>query len=320
MPRGPSTVIAALLATSLLAAASPSLEAQLRRSPAIQPVAEVRAGELLLGVGGGWADDESFPLSGLAGDVLTPAALTLAFGLADRVVLELRWDAWRMLEIERRGPSGVPLDPGVEDGRTADVGDARLGVLFAPVGRRQGPALGGRVEVKLPNTSEEKGIGPNTTDVRLSVLGSLGLRRWRATADLGVAILESPLERFAQNDVAVYAAELLYRPTGRLRLALGVDGRASTRGRVPLGTEDRGIVTLGAEVTAGGWLVDVAAAAGYAGTSPAWALEAGLARRAGGRRTARPRVGASRGRGREPRRPRARSGRQTRRYMEDDGP
>lgn len=225
-----------------------------------------------------------FPLSGLEGDLLVPARATLAFGLADRVVLELRWDAWRILEIDRRTESAVPLDPGVEDGRTADVGDARFGVLFAPLDGASGAALGGRIEVKLPNTSEKKGIGPNTTDLRLSILGSLGTRRWRLTADVGVGILEAPLEAFEQNDVAAYAAELLVRPSGRVRISLGADGWASTRGRVPLGTEDRGEAGAGVELGLGPWLLDARLAAGYAGTSPDWTLEAGVGRLLGPRR------------------------------------
>lgn len=250
----------------------------------MQPVAEVRTGELLLGVGLAYGAAAVFPLSGLTGDLLSVARTTVAFGLGPRILVEVRGSAYEVLRIRERGPSAVPLEPDVEDGTTSDHGDFRIGVLFAPLGSARGLAAGARLEVKLPNSDEGKGIGTNTTDFRGSLLGSLGAGRWRLTADMGVGILEAPLQTFEQNDVVVYSAELLYRlPGGRGRLAAGVDGRASTRGRVPLGTEDLGEVQLGGEYRLGGWLLDASLTAGYAGNSPDWGVRTGLARRLGGK-------------------------------------
>ncbi len=107
------------------------------------------------------------------------------------------------------------------------------------------------------------------------MLGSFGSRRWRATASLGVGILEAPLENFEQNDVFVYSSEVLYRAGSWIRLALGVDGRTSTRGRVPRGTEDLGEVVLGADLRLGLWLLDSAITAGIAADSPDWGFRLG---------------------------------------------
>lgn len=257
----------------------PTVEAQLRRDPAVQPVAEAARGELLAGVGVSYAADAGFPLSGLAGDVAAPAGLTLAYAPAAGVVLEVRGDLHRILSIEERGTSHVPLDEDVDDGTTADRGDFRVGVLARLAGRREGASAGLRLEVRLPNSDEGKGIGTNTTDFRAGILGSWGGGPWRLTGDVGVAILEAPLESFEQNDVLAYSGELLYRSRGGpLRLALSVDGRASTRDVVPVGTGDLGEARAGAELLAGAWRVDGAFSVGYAGSSPAWGLTAGVAR------------------------------------------
>ncbi|MFQ5889482.1 MAG: hypothetical protein ACE5JR_05465 [Gemmatimonadota bacterium] len=256
--------------------------AQLRRAPTVQPVAEVSRGDLLVGGGSGYAADAEFPLSALAGDLVSVARLTVAYGLASRVLVMLEGDVYRVLTVQRAGLPAIPLDPGVADGTSGDVGDFRIGTLFSPIGGREGLSGGLRMEVKLPNSDETKGIGTNTTDFRFGVLGSYGVRRLRVTADVGVGILEAPLESFEQNDVLMYSGEILLRiAAGRGRLALGVDGRASTRDRVPLGTEDLGELRFGADYRAGGWLLDAHLSLGYAGTSPDWGVSAGVARLAG---------------------------------------
>ncbi len=243
---------ALLLATPWPAAA------QLRRDPSVQPIAEARAGDLLIGLGASYGAP------------------------AEALVIELRGDLQNVLHISGRDSSHVDLQDGVADGTTNDFGDFRIGVGLLPLGGDSGLSGGIRVEVKLPNSNETKGIGTNTTDVRLSVLGSYGAGDLRLTGDLGIAILEAPLENFEQNDVVVYSAELLYRPRGgSWRLGLGIDGRAATRDRVLVGTEDLGEVRGIAEYGSGAWVLDLEGAVGYAGTSPDWAVRGGVSFRPG---------------------------------------
>ncbi|MFQ5689484.1 MAG: hypothetical protein ACE5HQ_04335 [Gemmatimonadota bacterium] len=261
---------------------------QLRRDPTVQPIGTVRKGDVLVGLGVRYSADAEFPLSGLSGDLFSVGRLTLAYGLAERVLIELRGDVYQVLSIDSAGPSAVPLDAGVADGTTTDVGDFRLSMLFAPIGSSDGFSAGARVEVKLPNSDETRGIGTNTTDFRLGLLGSYGQGALRVTADVGVAILEAPLENFQQNDVLAYGAELLYSVAGgRGRLALGTDGRASTRGHVPLGTEDLGELRVGGDYRSGVWLLDAGVGLGYADASPDWTVSVGLGYAVGQGRTGR---------------------------------
>lgn len=278
--------LAAVVALALLAALllPRPARAQLRRDPLVREAAGARAGELLLGAGAGWEPGSSFPLSGLRGDLLRLGTLTAAYAVADGVVLEVRGDAWRVLDIDGRGPSHVPLEPGVDDGTTADAGDFRIATVARLLGRARGLSAGVDVAVKLPNSKETRGIGLNTTDFEGSVFGSWGSPRLRATAELGIGILTAPLRTFVQDDVLLYAAEVVWSPGGggsSLRLSLGAAGRLNTRNVVPVGLEDRGRVRAGLEWGRGGWALDGSVGAGYGPLGPDLALALGLARRLG---------------------------------------
>lgn len=256
----------------------PPAAGQARREAAVQPVAEVRSGDLSLGWGVVYALDGRYPLGGLRGDLFVPARLHVAYGLGPRALFEVRGSAWQILSIDERTDGPVELEPGADDGTTSDAGDFELSAAFLPIGRTAGWSAGGAVSVKLPNTDERKGIGPNTTDVTISALLSWGGERLRLTGRVGVGILEAPLETFEQNDVVAYAVEALLRPRDDLRLALGVDGRASTRSRIAVGTEDLGRLRAGAEWRLGAIALDVAVGRGFAGDSRGWSVEAGIVR------------------------------------------
>lgn len=264
------------MAASLLL--SSPLSGQLRREGVV-PYPADWPGRVLVGLGGGLSGDASFPLSGLRGRLARLGSVTLAYHFAPGAVFLVRGDAVRLLTVEERGPSAVPLDEGVDDGRTHDAGDFRLGTLFRVLGGADGVAAGLHLEVKLPNSDEMRGIGMNTTDVFGHVFGSWAGGPWRANAQVGVGILEAPLERFVQDDVLSYGAELLLEPPGAsLRATVAAVGHANTRDRVPLGTEDRGTGWARLELLAGSWRADAGLGIGYAGTSPRWTVEIGAAR------------------------------------------
>lgn len=250
--------------------------AQLSRGALVQPFGDVKRGDVFLGLGLRHETNARFPLSGLAGDLTSYADLRVAIGIGDRALFEVRGPIQQVLSIDSAGSSSVPLRPDVADGTTSDAGDFELAFSFLPIGSQRGFSFGGHLFVKLPNTNETRGIGPNTTDVTIATLWSWGARRWRATGWLGVGILEAPNQAFEQNDVVSYAIEWLWNPRGRTRIALGAKGRASTRGTVPLGTEDLGEVRARAEWGLGSTVFDIAVGHGYAGNSGDWIFEAGV--------------------------------------------
>ena len=96
---------------------------------------------------------------------------------------------------------------------------------------------------------------------------------------MGEAILQAPLEMFKQNDLVAYGVEILYQlPFRPLRLGFSSSGLANTRRSLPLGTEGRGSLHLGADYHLGGWLLDIAGSRGFAGNSPHFQVEGGISR------------------------------------------
>lgn len=283
-------IISPLLALATLAAGvttAHSAQTSLRRAASVQPVAQVARGDVLLGLGAAYESAVRAPLIAAAGDLGRFGIVDIAYGLADGVVIEVSGDAYRVFRVEGgQSAAGLAAADGVEaldedilDGVSTGAGDFLVGVTFQALGSARGPSLGGRFLFAIPSSDEDQGLGTNSMSIRMSVLGSYGWDRVRLTGDMGVAILEAPVEHFEQNDVFVYSAELLYSPSPfhPLRIFAAVDGQASTRGRVPLGTEDLGRLNLGADYRVGRWLLDAFGVLGYAGNSADWGVGGGVA-------------------------------------------
>lgn len=267
------------LALSLGAAPSALSQPRLRRSAPVQPFAAVQKGDWLIGLGAGHAANYRFPLLELEGDLLTIGAADLAYAPADGILIELRTDLYRAVTVERIGSSPpVTPDEGLADGKSTGSANLRLITLIRVLGDADGFAGGLHLEFGVPSGNQSEGLDTNTTDARVSGLVSYGRGRLRATADLGIAFLEAPLENFEQNDVVVYSGELLYGVSPRipLRLYAGLDGRVSTRQTVPIGTEDLGELRLGGDYPVGRWLLDASASIGFAGISPDWGVGGGI--------------------------------------------
>ena len=250
---------------------------QARRASFVQHAPTIGRGELLVGLGIGRAVGGKYPLAGFEGDLWSLGHVSIVYGLGEHASLSVRGDVWRVLSIETASVPSLPLDPGTADGTTSDAGDFEIALAFAPLGDASGIAGGALIEIKLPNSDETRGIGPNTTDVTLALLGSWGGGPWRATGILGIGILEAPLESFEQNDVVVYRFEGQYQVTERLGLSAGLAGHASTRSHVAVGTEDTGQVRLAVDWNTGPLTLDIGLAAGLAGISPDWRWSGGVA-------------------------------------------
>ena len=201
----------------------------------------------------------------------------MLYGLGARAAIGLSGAAFQRLKIGERTASPVVLDPGVDDGVTTDAGDFIVTASFAPLGSSSGLSAGGLVEVRLPNSDETRGIGTNTTDVTLGLIGAWSATRWRASALVGIAIEETPLNPVDQNDLVAYALDLLVNAAERLRVSFGVSGAANTRGTAPAGTESHGMARAGVEWLVGPWRLDASLGRGIVATSAGWRVAAGFA-------------------------------------------
>ena len=155
-----------------------------------------------------------------------------------------------------RSAIAAPLSqPG--DGRpatpTRDVEDLVIGTkirLIAEAAGRPRSAL--RFATKLPNASNESGLGLDTTDFYASLLGRQDRavdprRRQRRLRHPGRPDRRRPPERRADLRLVVGT-----RADRRAEIVGEVNGRVSTRSGGPFpGTESRGILTIGGRYTPG---------------------------------------------------------------------
>lgn len=177
-------------------------------------------------------------------------------------------------EIQVAGPIHQSFSPDDGSLRDADeVGDFATWLkvqAVRPRGRR--PGLGVLLGTKLPNASDESGLGTDETDAFLGVVLSRAMAGHEMRLNFGLAILGDPLEERAQQDV----------------LTFGVGGRHGERhaaiwevwGRA-FGDGDRGLdeahVRVGYVRTSGSFTFDVSAILGLADSSDEWGLSVGTA-------------------------------------------
>jgi hypothetical protein len=139
------------------------------------------------------------------------------------------------------------------------------------------PGFGVRFATKLPNASNESGLGLDTTDFYAALLAAKTVRSVRTVVNVGVAILADPTRGDRQNDVLTYGISFARAITQRAEVVGEVNGRASTReGEPPPGTESRSVLRFGGRYTVGPVRADAAVLVGLTSVDPNWGMTAGF--------------------------------------------
>jgi hypothetical protein len=185
----------------------------------------VPKGTMRVSVGASYLEGVSIPASGLAGDLEKLGLVRVDIGFSSRIEVRVQGTFRDRLVIDEKRSHQVPPSEVTSD-TTHDSGDFSV-ITIARVLPQRGalPALGLRVEAKLPNTDERRGIGTNTTDVILSVPMQDRFGNLLVVADAGLGILTEPKNAQSQNDVLVYGLAVAYAAAPRLPRLGGV-GRA----------------------------------------------------------------------------------------------
>ena len=218
--------------------------------------------------------DVKRPLSGLTGDQTRVGVISINVGLSPNVEFQIDGVAQNFLSINTQTiPSPITLSfvPGTTS--TNDFGDFTLSTKIKIRSEtRNGPSLGFRLGIQLPNSNQSRGIGVNQTNAFGTVL--VGKKfgkdaRVNLFGNLGIGILTAPLEEFTQNDVLLYGIAGIVRIHKQFNIAAEVNGRANTRGgNAPLGTESQSEARLGMQIKASGLRFDFAGIAGLSEFSP----------------------------------------------------
>jgi hypothetical protein len=129
---------------------------------------------------------------------------------------------------------------------------------------------------KLPNASNESGLGLDTIDFYSSLLIGKTVRSVRIVANFGLGILSDPTIGTRQNDVFTFGTSLARALTNQFEVVAEVNGRANTRsGNTPPGTESRALARAGARFTQATVRLDAALLVGLTSRDPSWGFTVG---------------------------------------------
>lgn len=219
---------------------------------------------------------QSYPLSGLQGDLARVGVLGARIGLGSRIEFQLSGTVRNFLSIKDRRPGPFSSLVSSAGNSTSAAGD----LAFATKIRLQEehgawPALSMRLGAQLPNTSNESGLGVDTTRTFGEVLIGRHFGRAHVFSSLGAAIIDEPTRLAAQSDKLSYGLAIVYAFSPKIRVSGEVQGLA---GNSHPGTEDTSLLRLGTQLDAAGFTWDIAALAGLHRTDPRSGLVFGISR------------------------------------------
>ena len=209
-------------------------------------------GLVLLETGFEHAWDQVYTVSGLTGDVLRGPLVGLSFGLGPFAEVQIDGVSMSRLLIKERD-AAAPLASMLEvpGDTTRSWDDLVVGtkVKIVSEGDRI-PAFALRFATRLPNASNEAGLGLDTMDFFQSLLVGKTIQSVRVVGNIGLGILSDPTRGDRQNDVLTYGFSMARAFAEDAEVVGEIHRRASTRrGLPPPGTESLGRMTFGVRYT-----------------------------------------------------------------------
>lgn len=278
-PRSPHVLPRQLLLAPLLALLPLSAAFAQQRPLVTEDPETIGAGRLLLESGLDLEWDVFYPVSGLSGDRFAVPTIGVSIGLSSIAEIQIDGGFYQRLSVTDRqtAPLSGVLD--FTDDDTSDVEDFVLATkvrLLSESGAR--PALGLRVATKLPNASNESGLGHDLTDFFAALLIGKTVRSVRVVGNAGVAILGDPTSDVPeQNDLMTYGVSVARAMTTAAELVGEVNGRANfANGDSDPGAESRAVVRLGGRYTRGAIRLDAGVIFGLTPPDPQFGFTAGF--------------------------------------------
>ena len=236
---------------------STSVQAQQRPLVTEDPE-PVGAGRVLLEVGLDYNRDVLFPVSGLTGNLTKLPLIGISFGVGSIAEIQIDGGLRNSLSITNRAQAPLSSLVTATGDKTSSVEDIVIGakVRIAGEGRAR-PSIGARFATRLPNASNESGIGLDTIDFFSSLLLGKTIQSVRVVGNIGLGILSDPTQANRQNDVLTYGVSFARALTDTTEIVGEINGRVSTReGIPPPGTESRSVLRFGGRYTRGMLRVD----------------------------------------------------------------
>lgn len=265
-----------VLAATMFAAAP----AEAQQRPLVTEDPEVIGSGLVLLEGGfDYSRDILFPASGLQGNLLRAPTLGVSLGISSIAEIQIDGGLYNRLTITNRdvGPAPLAGQLNFTGDKTSAIEDIVIATKIRLASETPGrPAFGLRFATKLPNASNESGLGLDTTDFHVQALVGKTVRSIRIVGNFGLGILGDPTRGDNQNDVLLYGVSVARAVLEGVEVVGELNGRASTRtGEAPVGTESRAMMRLGGRITRGTVRLDAGILLGVTSRDPGFGFTAG---------------------------------------------
>lgn len=263
----------------LLLLTSPVLAAAQQRPLVTEDPETIGAGNILLEGGVDLQRDVFYPASGLNGNLLRFPTIGVSFGISSIAELQIDGGLYNRLSITSRSPAPLAGMLDVSGDQTSDVEDFVIATKIRVLSETETrPAIGLRFATKLPNASNESGLGLDTTDFYVSGLLAKTVQSVRFVGNAGLGILGDPVRGDRQNDVLTYGFSIARAVLEGVEVVGEVNGRWSTREEenTPIGTESRGTMRVGGRFTARTVRVDGGLIVGITSSDPGVGFTVGV--------------------------------------------
>ncbi len=213
---------------------------------------------------------------GCDGDrVAMPVGVSIGLGSIGELQLDAGY-TWFGIDSRDEAPLSSRVPPDVS--RTSDLIDMVVAtkVRVLSEGTRR-PAVGIRFATRLPNASNESGLGLDTLDFSVGVLAGKTVGSVRVVANAGVAILSNPLVGTIQDDGFVGGVSIARAVTRGLEVVGEVAGqKVLFADAAPVGAEPLGEVRAAVRYTRGRARIDGGILIGFTRRSPDFGVMAGV--------------------------------------------
>jgi hypothetical protein len=239
----------------------------------------VPEGNILFEAGFDYAHGAVYPASGLVGNLKRIGTFGFSFGVSPIAEIQLDGGVRNILAITSRNPD-APLANMLEvpGDSTSDFEDLSIGakVRFADETMTR-PSMAIRFSTRLPDASNESGLGMDTTDFHFGFAIGKTVQSVRIVGNFGFGILPDPVRGDRQNDTLEYGLSIARAVKPGVELVGELNGRKNTRnGEPPIGTESRSALRLGARLTERTVRIDGALMLGITEFDPSWGVTGGV--------------------------------------------
>jgi hypothetical protein len=237
----------------------------------------VGAGRILFEAGMDYERDAFFPLSGLRGNLFTVPPFGISVGVSS--IAEIQFDAglYQKLYITEHTPAPFSDILVLHGEQAVSPDDLNIGakIKFLNEGATR-PAMAFRFSTRLPNASNESGLGKDTQDFSTTIVVGKTVQSVRAVANVGFQILGNPIEPASQDDLLIFGLSIARAISPKAEVVGEYTGRVNFANIVTPGAENRGVLKFGARYTQSGVRFDGAIMLGVTPRDPAFGFTVGF--------------------------------------------